>query len=140
MRRSSIRIWLLLVLALTGAVSWSYAQGTIQVGYTVVTRNEGTEMPVGTAVFSYRNGDGVLVTEAGVGAVELVERGRVFADEVGTRTGLALVNTSAATVPVTLTLRDGAGSQVGQQILMLNPGRHSASFNNRIRVIRGPIP
>ena len=128
MRRSSIRIWLLPVLVLTGAAWWSYAQGTIQVGYTVVTRNTGTEMPVGTAVFSYRNGDGVLVTEAGVGAAELVSRGRVFADEVGTRTGLALVNTSAATVPVTLTLRDGAGSQVGQQTLMLGPGQHSASF------------
>ena len=70
------RIWLVPVLALTGAVWWSYAQGTIQVGYTVVTRDGGTEMPVGTAVFSYRNGDGVLVTEAGVGVVEPVQRGR----------------------------------------------------------------
>ena len=128
MKRQSIRLWFLPVLALTGAVWWSYAQGTTQVGYTVVTRTSGTEMPVGTAVFSYRNGNGVLVTEAGVGAAELVSRGRVFADEVGTRTGLALVNTGTASVPVTLTLRDGAGSQVGQKILMLNPGQHSASF------------
>ena len=103
-------------------------QQTTQIGYTVVTRNEGTEMPVGTAVFSYRNGDGVLVTEAGVGAAELVERGRVFADEVGTRTGLALVNTSAATIPVTLTLRDGAGSQIGLQNLIMNPGQQRAIF------------
>ena len=128
MRRSLTRIWFPAALAVTGAVWWSYAQGTIQVGYTVVTRTAGTEMPIGTAVFSYRNGDGVLVTEAGVGAAELVSRGRVFADEVGTRTGLALVNTGAATVPVTLTLRNGAGSQVGQKILMLNPGQHSARF------------
>ena len=120
--------WITVGLALILAVWWSYAQGTIQVGYTVVTRTVGTAMPVGTAVFSYRNGDGVLVTEAGVGATELVERGRVFADEVGTRTGLALVNTGAATVPVTLTLRDGAGTQVGQQTVMLNSGQHSASF------------
>ena len=128
MRRSSILIWLVPAVVLTGAVWWSYAQGTIQVGYTVVTRNVGTEMPIGTAVFSYRNGDGVLVTEAGVGATEPVGRGRVFADEVGTRTGLALVNTGPATVPATLTLRDGTGNQVGQQILMLGPGQHSASF------------
>ena len=94
----------------------------------MVTLNGGTEMPVGTAVFSYRNGDGVLVTEAGVGVVEPVQRGRLFVDEVGTRTALAMVNTGAASVPVTLTLRDGDGSQIGQEILMLGPGQHSSSF------------
>ena len=47
-----------------------YAQTTLQTGYTVVRPDEGTQMPVGTAVFSFTNPDGVRDTAAGVGAVE----------------------------------------------------------------------
>ena len=47
----------------------SHAQGTLQVGYTLVRLNTGTGVPVGTVVFSFTNDQGVLVTEAGVGAV-----------------------------------------------------------------------
>ena len=83
-RRISIVLFVLTLLG--GAAWWSHGQTTIQVGYTLVRLNEGTEIPVGTAVFSYTNPDGVLVTEAGVGAVDPVVRGRIFVDEAGTRT------------------------------------------------------
>ena len=85
-RRISIALFVLTLLG--GTAWWSYAQTTLQAGYTVVRLTEGTQMPVGTAVFSFTNPDGVLVTEAGVGAVEPIARGRIFVDEVGTRTGV----------------------------------------------------
>ena len=107
---------------------WSYAQDTLQVGYSVVRLESGTGIPVGTAVFSYTNPDGVLVTEAGVGAVEPVARGRIFVDEAGTRTGVALVNTGSASVVVNLVLRDLGGTTVGTLSIVLNPGQHLARF------------
>ena len=77
--------FVLVVLILWGGVgSWSYAQDTLQVGYSTLRLESGTGIPVGTAVFSYTNPTGVLVTEAGVSAVEPVMRGRIFVDEVGT--------------------------------------------------------
>ena len=56
----------LIVTVLFGMTAWwSYAQDTLQVGYSVVRLESGTGIPAGTAVFSFTNGDGVLVTEAG---------------------------------------------------------------------------
>ena len=114
------------------AVFWSHAQTTLQVGYSVVRLDSGSGIPVGTAVFSFKNGDGVLVTEAGVGAVEPVMRGRVFVDEVGARTGVALVNAELASQVVNLTLRDANGTTVGEESLVMNPGQHVARFADEL--------
>ena len=123
----------LIVTVLFGMTAWrSYAQDTLQVGYSVVRLESGTGIPAGTAVFSFTNGDGVLVTEAGVGAVEPVMRGRIFVDEVGTRTGVVLVNPEAASQVVNLTLRDAGGTTVGEESLVLNPGEHVAQFTDEL--------
>ena len=111
---------------------WSYGQGTLQVGYTLVRLDTGSGLPVGTAVFSFTNGEGVLVTEAGVAAVEPIARGRIFVDEAGTRTGVALVNPEAAAQVVNLTLRDAAGTVVGEESLVMNPGEHVARFADEL--------
>ena len=101
-------------------------------GYSEVRLESGTGIPVATAVFSFRNGEGVLVTEAGVGAVAPIIRGRVFVDEVGTRTGVALVNPETASQVVNLTLRDTAGNMVGTESLVMNPGQHLARFTDEL--------
>ncbi len=108
------------------------AQDTLQVGYGEVRLESGTGIPVGTAVFSFTNGSGVLVTEAGVGAVAPMMRGRVFVDEVGTRTGVALVNAETASQVVNLTLRDATGTTVGTESLVMNPGEHLARFADEL--------
>ena len=125
--------FVLVVLILWGGVgSWSYAQDTLQVGYSTLRLESGTGNPVGTAVFSYTNGTGVLVTEAGVSAVEPVMRGRIFVDEVGTRTGVVLVNPEAASQVVNLTLRDANGTTVGEESLVMDPGEHVARFADEL--------
>ena len=132
-RKRQLNRSVLTVVALLGiAVFWSHAQTTLQVGYSVVRLDSGTGIPVGTAVFSFKNGEGVLVTEAGVGAVEPVIRGRVFVDEVDTRTGVALVNPETASQVVNLTLRDANGITVGEESLVMNPGQHLAQFADEL--------
>src|SRR5437870_1230606 len=66
-------------------------QSSLQVGYSVITPDPGTRRPVGTALFSVTNSQGVLVSQAGIEAVEPIRRGRFFVDEEGSRTGFALV-------------------------------------------------
>ena len=128
-RKHQLTRSVLTVVALLGvAVWWSHAQTMLQVGYTVVRLDEGTQMPVGTAVFSFTNPDGVLVTEAGVGAVEPIARGRIFVDEVGTRTGVALVNPATTTALVNLMLRDLEGTTIDEAPLGLEPGEHISKF------------
>ena len=132
MKRQLIRRGLTVVALLGVAAFWGHAQTTLQVGYTLVRLNTGTGVPVGTVVFSFTNGQGVLVTEAGVGAVEPVTRGRIFVDEVGTRTGVALVNAESASQLVNLTLRDGDGITVGEESLVMSPGEHVARFADEL--------
>src|SRR6185436_8708137 len=85
---------------------WVYSQTQIQVGYAVITADVAGRLPVGTALFSYTNGDGVLVSEAAVGASQPIKSGRTFVNEAETKTGVALANPSAQTANITLILRD----------------------------------
>ncbi len=54
---------------------WVYAQQPFQVGYAALTVVPGVPAPVATALFSYPNRDGVLVSQAGVTAVEPIVSG-----------------------------------------------------------------
>ncbi len=124
---------ILISLATACMAGWpGFAQETLQVGYSTVRLESGTGIPVGAAVFGFRNGAGVLVTEAGVGAVEPIVRGRIYVDEVGTRTGVALVNPEGASQVVNLTLRDANGITVGQDSLVMNPGEDVARFADEL--------
>lgn len=42
--------------------------GETRAGYAVVTVDEGTQLPVGTAIFQFRDAQGRLISEAGVWA------------------------------------------------------------------------
>ena len=61
-----------------------------EVGFVISTPADGSAMAAGSALFAYRNANGVLVSEAGVGAAQPVAAGRMFVeeDQDGTRTAV----------------------------------------------------
>ena len=119
----------LLIGSLAGLVLFVYSQNPLQVGYAVLTADTGSGVPVGTALFSSTNAEGVLVWEAGVAAVEPISAGRIFVDQQGTsRTALALVNPSSENVTVTLILRNASGTEVDQKDEPFAPGQHRSLF------------
>ncbi len=80
-------------------VYWVYSQETVGVGYTVIEAEEGTPLPIASALFQFRNQDGVLVSEAGIEGVDPIGRGRIFVDQGDTRTGVALAIASVGWTP-----------------------------------------
>jgi sugar lactone lactonase YvrE len=117
-----MRVILLLTLLGTPALA------QIQDGYTELIPDAGSPLPAGTALFSYTNGSGILVSEAGVGASTLIQSGRIFVDEVGAKTGIALVNPSSQDAQVTLTLRDASGTSLDSGSLALPAHQHIARY------------
>ena len=109
------------------AVPSAYSQSPLQVGYGIISSDGDAPLPVATALFAFRNEEGVLVTEAGVAAVQPIRRGRIFVDGQ-IPTGLALANPSENDLVASLTLRDGAGNRVGDAQLQLLAGQHTARF------------
>ena len=109
--------------------------GGLEVGYAVLTGNDGSRVPVASALFSFRSG-GVLVSEAGVGAVEPVRRGRIFVE--GTDTGLALANPFGEPSTVTFTLRDSAGDMVCQETRTIEAEGHLAKNIGRENELFAP--
>lgn len=123
-----MRRWFLSAAIVIGAAATAYSQAQIQAGYAVLTGNVGTAAPVASALFTFSNSAGIIVSQAGVGSAPPILRSRVFVDEKGTRTGLAMANTSAQVATVNLTLRDTAGAVAGQSSLTLNPSEHRSRF------------
>lgn len=109
-------------------VYWVYSQDTVGVGYTVVRAEEGTPLPIASAVFQFRNQDGVLVSEAGVEAVEPIGWGRIFVDQGDTRTGVALANASLDLLTLNLVLRDDSGLFVAQTNVPLGAQKQLPRF------------
>src|SRR6266850_4799575 len=108
-----------------------YSQSPTQVGYLILDADSSTRLPIGTALFSYTNTDGVLVSEAGVGSAEPMRTGRIFVEEVATRTtqtAVALVNTSDQAASVGLVLRDASGNAVNCQNQALSARQHLSKF------------
>ena len=124
----SVRIPLV-ALSLAALVTLVYAQVPLQVGYVVLTADTGNDIPVGTALFSSTNAQGILVWEAGVAAVEPISSGRIFVDQQGGgRTAVALSNSSATSLTVTLILRDAAGNELDRRDETFGAGQHQALF------------
>src|SRR2546425_6309772 len=110
-----------------------YSQSSTQVGYLILDADSSTRLPVGTALFSYTNTDGVLVSEAGVGSAEPMRTGRIFVEEVATpttrtQTTVALVNTSDQAASVGLVLRDASGNEINCQSQALSARQHLSKF------------
>jgi sugar lactone lactonase YvrE len=117
---------LLIVLAIVWCPTPAHAQ--IQDGYTTLTPDSGSPAPAGAALFSYTNPDGVLVTQAGVGASALIQSGRILVDEAGSRTGIAMVNPSGEDASVAFSLRDDTGARIDGNSVPLGAHQHVALY------------
>ena len=130
-RPFSARSIFIACLVLVVLVLWAltvHSQSELQVGYATINADETSSLPVATALFSFRNAQGILVAEVGVEAVEPIRRGRIFVDQDGTRTGLALANSGDQSVTAALILRNAAGLEIDQSQLILEPREHIAVF------------
>lgn len=101
--------------------------GRVQVGYAVVSLEEGSRIPAGSAVFQFRQGD-AIVSEAGVAAVTPTTRARFFVDNSRTRTGIALASPGNETVEVTFRLLDRFGGFLAGSSQDIPGGGHRAFF------------
>jgi sugar lactone lactonase YvrE len=103
----------------------------LSTGYAAVVPNVGSVAPMGAAVFQYRTSD-VVITEAGVLAAPVTSEARLFVDNAGTRTGVAVANPNAYPATVTLALMDGSGNPLFETIRDLPSGSHFAAFANEL--------
>ena len=117
---------------LTALVLWGYSQAPLQVGYAVLTADEGSPVPVATALFGFTNSEGVLVWEAAVAAVEPISSGRIFVDQPGGRTALAILNPAENAVTASLILRDSSGEEVDQKDQVFAAGQHQSLFVDQL--------
>ena len=122
----------ILMLLLAGSISSVAAQGQLRVGYAVLSPSTGNGIPTGSALFSYTNTNGILVSEAGVAASPAIRSGRIFVDEFETRTTIALANSSGQVADVVMILRDSSGAEIGRSPLMLGSGQHTARYISQI--------
>jgi hypothetical protein len=129
-------------------ISTAAVENSTQAGFAGISVNSGAT-PYGTAVFSFEQ-NGVTVTEAAVPASPPTTSARVFIDyrraveavpgrsdagEIGTNTGIAVVNYSSFRANVTYTLRgiDGTILSIGHGTIA---GRgHFAKFINQIQEV-----
>ena len=119
------------LLVLTGihpAAWWVQAQSGVQVGYVNMTAAPGENAVTGTALFSFSNPDGVLVSEAAVPASRPIRNGRALVDEKGTRTAVALANPGPEPATISLSLRDRRGEALGTRFVSLGAGEQRSSF------------
>ncbi len=119
----------ILLISLLSSAFLLFPQSQLQVGYAVLSMNPASNRPAGMALFTYSSADGVILWQAGVGAVEPIRSGRIFVDRTGgTRTALALANPSNQQVGVKLVLRDSQGHEVANVTQTLKPYEHVPRF------------
>src|SRR6185369_3951020 len=75
---------------------------------------------------------GRVVTEAGVGATTPTTAARIFVDQIGSRTGVALANPSNQTAELSLALLDRQGNVEATATRTLAPGNHVAIFADEV--------
>ena len=133
--RSNLLLASILTVAIIAGVAGFrllYSQSTSPVGYAVIVVDGSRPAPVASALFTYSNAAGVMVSQAGVGAAVPILSGRIVVDEAGTQTAIALVNPSSQTASATLILRDSSGNLVKQTSQSLTPRQHLARYVREI--------
>src|SRR5687768_6867366 len=111
-----------------------YAQSSLRVGYTILTADDGSTLPIASALFTYANSSGVLVSQAGIAAAEPISAGRVFVED---GTAIALVNPSTRAAFITFSLRDAVGNEIFRTNQSLAAGNHLARF---VSQMFSPLP
>lgn len=82
--------------------------GPVTTGYAVVTPDEGHQTPSGSAIFQF-TASGSVLSEAGVGATLPTTKARLFVDNAGTRTGVAIASPGNPQTTVTFDLLSRSG-------------------------------
>lgn len=101
--------------------------GDVQVGYATVVLEQGAAMPSGSAIFQIKKGNDV-VSEAGVAAIAATQRARIFVDNAGTSTAVAMASAGNLATVVTATLIDRNGNAIATTTLDLPAAGHRARF------------
>ena len=100
-------------------------------GYAVVTPEEESRTPSGSAIFQFTSGDSVI-SEAGVAAVLPTTAARIFVDNDETRTGVAIANADNPETLVTFTLLNSNGSPLETTTRLLAASGHLSIFADEL--------
>ena len=102
---------------------------TLRVGYGGIRADAGSTTPSGIAIFQFRDSDGVLISEAGVPAVEPVQEGRIFAEVNGpVNTGLAIANPNDGPATIRFYFTDTSGTRFADGSFELGAHHQIAKF------------
>ena len=102
---------------------------TVRAGYGRIRADAASTTPSGIAIFQFRNSDGVLVSEAGVPAAQLVSNGRIFAEVNGpANTGVAIANPNEVPATIRFYVTDGDGIDSGHDSFQLGAGEQTAKL------------
>ena len=102
---------------------------TLRVGYGRIRADAGSTPPSGIAIFQFRDSEGVLISEAGVPAVEPVREGRIFAEVNGPiNTGLAIANPNDVPATIRFYFTDSSGTNLGSGNFELGANEQTAKF------------
>jgi hypothetical protein len=112
-----------------GTSQTAAALGAGTVGYgRLVLPAQGSPSPEGVAILSQRQ-NGVLVSEVGVPASPVLNRGRVYAEIDGPfNTGVAMANGNGVSVNVTFFFTDDSGRDFGEGTITIPPNGQIARF------------
>ena len=102
-----------------------------QVGYAMVTLEEGEQAPSGTAIFQIKSGE-TLISEAGMAVVTPTTSARIFVDNMGTQTGVALANPGNPATTVSFNLLNLNGSSLETTTRDLAAGGHLSIFTDQL--------
>jgi hypothetical protein len=108
-----------------------YNPAGLHVGWAEVQPDSDTLTPVGIAVLQYRVG-GEVVTESTVSATLAVASARFLIDGAGTRTGVAVANTSSSSTALNFQLLDLNGNTQSTASRTLQPRSQLAIFTDEL--------
>ena len=112
---------------------------TLRVGYGRIRAEAGSSTPAGIAIFQFRDSEGVLISEAGVPAVESVHEGRIFAEVNGpVNTGLAIGNPNDVAATIRFYFTDTSGTRFGEDSFVLGAHQQRAEFLDQAPFNGGP--
>ena len=102
---------------------------TVRVGYGRIRADAGSTTPSGIAIFQFRDSQGVLISEAGVPAAELIQEGRIFAEVNGpVNTGLAIANPNGEMAIISFYFTDTSGTSFSNGSFELDAHQQTAKF------------
>ena len=111
------------------SITSSGAAESLRVGYGRIRAEAGSSTPAGIAIFQFRDSEGVLISEAGVPAVEPSQGGRIFAEVNGpVNTGLAIANPNEMPAHISFYFTDSSGNRFADGSFELGANQQTAKF------------